>query len=125
MTDHNATDTTGSDSTYASELHYLVEYAQADWVGFSPIVGAAASLTKHDYSRHKLNATILQLVSDLLDNGAPAGDLTASETTPFAPWQLPRDEVLQRIRREIDELPGFPVSGEICFFTVVEPRREA
>ncbi|KNA90917.1 MULTISPECIES: hypothetical protein [Gordonia] len=125
MTDHNATDTAGSDSTYASELHYLVKYAEADWVGFSPIVGAAASLTKHNYSREKLNATILQLVSDLLDNGASAGDLTASETTPFAPWQLSRDEVLQHIRREIDELPDFPVSGEICFFTVVEARREA
>ncbi len=106
---------------YATELQYLVDYAKADWVGFSPIVGAASSLTKSDYTREKLTTKIMELVTDLLDSGAMAGDLTASETEPFVAWPVSRENAIRRIETEMRNLPDFPNSGEICFFAIPDP----
>jgi hypothetical protein len=59
---------------------------------------------------------VLAVVRDLLNQGASAGDLTASDDKPFEPWPGTVDEVMARIEREITALGRLPESGEVCWF---------
>ncbi|MFW0796548.1 hypothetical protein AAFP30_22255 [Gordonia sp. CPCC 205515] len=108
-----------STGAYQENLDYLVDYAKDDWVGFSPIVGAATSLVRSAYSRESATDMVLALISDLLDQGVQAGDLTDSDEKPFVPWVLTKSEVLERIRADMVALPELPDSGDICWFAIL------
>ncbi|WP_431770966.1 hypothetical protein [Streptomyces cucumeris] len=100
------------------EFRYLLEYARADWLGFSAISGAAASELGKGASQSQLREAALRLIGYLYDQGVRAGDLTSSDAHPFAPWDATKGETLDRIRSEMAKLPGLPDSGDICWFTV-------
>uniref|UniRef100_UPI003D91B2D6 hypothetical protein n=1 Tax=Gordonia sp. B7-2 TaxID=3420932 RepID=UPI003D91B2D6 len=70
---------------YHDHLTYLVAYANDDWVGFSPIVGAATALTRPAPTRDRVTDLVLGLISDLLATGVLAGDLTDSDDETFVP----------------------------------------
>jgi hypothetical protein len=98
---------------YQERLDYLTQYAEDDWVGFSPITGAASKLLGSDYSVPAERELTLELIHDMLENGARAGDLTADPDHPFVPWDMDNDAALERIRRDMEALGHSPDSGEI------------
>ncbi|AEM87128.1 hypothetical protein [Streptomyces violaceusniger] len=100
------------------EFKYLLEYAHDDWLGFSVISGAVASILGKGASQSQLREMTVRLIGDLYDRGVRAGDLTSSDAHPFAPWSTTKGETLDRIRSEMAKLPGLPDSGDICWFTV-------
>ncbi|MCZ4096208.1 hypothetical protein G3I60_23645 [Streptomyces sp. SID13666] len=105
---------------YANELDYLVRYAHDDWVGFSVISGTVGGLLGRGATMDRQQELALRIVGDLLSAGARAGDLTASDETPFAAWEGNPAEVLARIAAEVRAMPGLPDSGDICWFTVID-----
>lgn len=103
---------------YEDEFKYLLEYAHDDWLGFSVISGAVASILGKGASQSQLRELAVCLIGDLYDRGVRAGDLTSSDAHPFAPWGTAKGGTLDRIRSEMAKLPGLPDSGDICWFTV-------
>lgn len=108
-------DTSGD---YDTEIRYLLGYARDDWLGFSVISGAVASLLGKGATRQELTSMTLRIVSDLYDGGVRAGDLSASEAHPFSPWGAEKQEILERVESDMRKLSGMPDSGDICWFTI-------
>ncbi|WP_394826114.1 hypothetical protein [Pendulispora albinea] len=110
------------DAAYREELDYLKAYAGQDWLGFGPIAGAAAKLLRGRWTQDAENELMLRLVADLLAAGVRAGELTSSDETPFEPWPGDAAAVLDRIARELKARADSPDTGDICWFTVLQPR---
>ena len=82
-----------------------------DWVGFSPIVGAATALARPTPTRDRVTDLVLGLISDLLATGVLAGDLTDSDDETFVPWAIDVPAVLVRISAEMTQLPDSRTPG--------------
>lgn len=103
---------------YKRELSYLIDYARTDWLGFSPIVGSAATLSRRDGTRSQQDF-MFELIGDLLERGVRAGDRTSSDEIRFEPWTGTEHAVMQHIRRSVASIGHLPDSGEVSWFAIL------
>jgi len=102
---------------FADDVEYLVEYAQDDWVGMSPVTAVASAVAGKGANLEQQISALLTLIGDLMDQGAVPGDL-AEGGPGFVAWSGTRDEILQRIADETRALGGLPDSGEVTWLHV-------
>ena len=104
-----------TEDKYEGEMTYLAQYVVDDWLGFSVIGGSVSTiLGAGATAEHRLELT-MRIAADLLQQGAQAGELTASG---FEPWPLSIEESLSEISRRLHDLDGPADSGDVCWFTV-------
>ena len=107
---------------FADDVEYLVEYAQDDWVGMSPVTAVASAMAGKGATLDQQISALLTLIGDLMDRGAVPGDLVEGDPD-FVAWSGTKDEVLQRIARETRALGELPDSGEVTWLHVTGAAR--
>ncbi|MGW2398726.1 hypothetical protein ACWCYY_19455 [Kitasatospora sp. NPDC001664] len=101
---------------YKEELDYLVAYAHDALVYFFVVRDAAEKLAGSGATEDAIRDMTVQLVGDMVDAGISVGDISEKPDVDFEPWGLPKGEVLERIRREMDELDDSDSFLQICWF---------
>ncbi|WP_206503209.1 hypothetical protein [Streptomyces chrestomyceticus] len=108
-----------TEDVYEEELEYLVEYAEMTPVYFIPVRDAAKNIAGKERTETQLQSITLQLISDMLDRGVQVGDLGSHEDEDFVPWNLSRDQALQKIASEMKQYDDPLDFVNICWFAAV------
>ncbi|MGW5702511.1 hypothetical protein [Amycolatopsis japonica] len=98
-------------------LESLLGYAREDRVGLSVVLAVAGAKVGEDAAFAEKIASLLSVVSALMDRGAVPGDLVGKERE-FVAWPGSKDEVLSRLACEVKALGDAPASGELCWIHV-------
>ena len=102
---------TNSDAVFKS----IVDECREDYVGLWSVI-AEVRTTIADPSA--LVEETLALVKRLiLEGGVIAGSFNTDLDDKFHEWNMPVDEIVAKIRREWEKLPGDPNLGDIVWFT--------
>lgn len=104
-------------SAYQEDLQYIFEYAEDDWVPMTVVSTAAEDVAGVDATFEQLTNALVTVVGDLIDRGAVPGDLLA-EDPDFQAWPGSKDQMLARLRAEVQALARLPEGGEVCWIHV-------
>ncbi|GAA1081736.1 hypothetical protein GCM10009605_19310 [Nocardiopsis composta] len=108
-----------SEEKYREWLDYCIEYGKSTWVPFNVLLWEVEGLLGEPTRRERTEG-MLRLAGDLFDAGVRPIDLTDGDSSPFIPWNLPKEEALARIRAGLDGLREDIDSIDICWFTHLE-----
>ncbi|WP_046470118.1 apurinic/apyrimidinic endonuclease family protein [Allosalinactinospora lopnorensis] len=99
---------------YKEEYRYLLEYARVDWVIFYVVHGQAVAAAGKCASEEQQTNVMISLISDLYDAGVRSIDLLPTDHPPYAVWNLNKEDTLQRIRQEFEDLEEECDMVDIC-----------
>jgi hypothetical protein len=103
---------------YDKVLSDLIRYAHEDWLGMEVVASAVRDCFDHRPSYAEARPLVIHAVSDLIDAGASAGDLTAADSSwRFDPWPVSPEQAIQQITRDLEERDNYPEPGEIGWIT--------
>ncbi|MFF3515900.1 hypothetical protein [Streptomyces sp. NPDC002573] len=104
------------EETYAEELDYLVNYTHESLVYFDIVRDAAENIAGPGSTEHQIQQVTLRLVSDMIERGVKVGEPSSNADEDLVAWDLPKDEILIRIAKEmaVREDPGDFI--DICWF---------
>lgn len=106
-----------TEASYAEELEYLIEYARSAPLYFSPLRDAAETVAGRGSTEDQIQATTLRLISDMLDQGVRIGDMSPRKGEDVLPWNLSKEEALQRVAKEMRQYDNPIDFIDICWFT--------
>jgi hypothetical protein len=105
-------------SGYEKVLADLISYAHEDWLGMEVVASAVRECFDHRPSYAEVRPLAIRAVSDLINAGASAGDVTAVDSTwRFDPWPVSSEQAIQQITRDLEERDTYPEPGEIGWIT--------
>ncbi|WP_345591725.1 hypothetical protein [Streptomyces marokkonensis] len=102
---------------YEKELDYLVRYAHMAPMYFVPLRDAAEKAAGRGSGEDEIQRVTLRLIGDMLDQGVRIGDMSSREGEDVIPWDVPRQEALDRVAREMKSYDDPIDFIDICWFT--------